>query len=94
MVGGYSHGSQRSLLLLHADEIQPRDPERLTGPSAESAPDVFRTAETFEGFKEQSERLFLQQRLLANDWNVKRTAESLGMQRSNLYKKIERYGLK
>ena len=68
--------------------------ERLTSPSAASTPDVFRTAETFEQFKEQSERLFLQQRLLANDWNVKRTAESLGMQRSNLYKKIERYGLK
>jgi len=85
---------ERCVILLDGDEIQPRDLERLTGPSAESAPDVFRTAETFEGFKEQSERLFLQQRLLANDWNVKRTAESLGMQRSNLYKKIERYGLK
>ena len=33
-------------------------------------------------------------RLQANDWNVKRTAESLGMQRSNLYKKMDRYGLK
>ena len=50
--------------------------------------------ETFEEFKHESERLFLQLRLQANEWNVKRTAESLGMQRSNLYKKIERYNLK
>ena len=85
---------ERCVILLEADKIEPRDLERLTAPSAAAAPDVFRTAATFEEFKEQSERLFLQQRLLANEWNVKRTAESLGMQRSNLYKKIERYGLK
>ena len=29
-----------------------------------------------------------------NGWNIKRTSEQLGMQRSNLYKKIERYALK
>ena len=85
---------ERCVILLDGDKIEPRDLERLTAPSAAAAPDVFRTASTFEEFKEQSERLFLQQRLLANDWNVKRTAESLGMQRSNLYKKIERYSLK
>ena len=85
---------ERCVILLDGDTIEPKDLERLTQASEAATPDVFRTAETFEEFKEQSERLFLQQRLLANDWNVKRTAESLGMQRSNLYKKIERYGLK
>ena len=44
--------------------------------------------------KDVSEKMFLQQKLTENDWNVKRTAEALGMQRSHLYKKIERYGLK
>ena len=48
----------------------------------------------FEEFKEQAERMFLLQRLEENEWNVKHTAEVLGMQRSNLYKKIERYDLK
>ncbi|MHC5081586.1 MAG: helix-turn-helix domain-containing protein [Planctomycetota bacterium] len=28
------------------------------------------------------------------EWNIKRTADALKMQRSNLYKKIEKYGLK
>ena len=56
--------------------------------------DVFRTSETFEEFKEAAEKLFLQQRLAEHEWNVKRTAEALGMQRSNLYKKIERHNLK
>ena len=49
---------------------------------------------SFEAFKETAERLYLQHKLEANSWNIKRTAETLGMQRSNLYKKIERYNLK
>ncbi|HMS17030.1 MAG TPA: sigma-54 dependent transcriptional regulator, partial [Planctomycetota bacterium] len=50
--------------------------------------------DNFEQFKESSERLYLLRKLSENDWNVKRTAELLGMQRSNIYKKIELYGLK
>jgi len=51
-------------------------------------------AETFEGFKDQSEALFFKLKLAQNEGNVKRTAERLGMQRSHLYKKLDRYGLK
>ncbi len=56
--------------------------------------DPFTAAATFEEFKEQAERTFLLQRLEENSWNVKHTAELLGMQRSHLYKKIEKYGLR
>jgi two-component system nitrogen regulation response regulator NtrX len=55
--------------------------------------DLF-TLDNFELFKDTSEKLYLLRKLGENDWNVKRTAELLGMQRSNIYKKIERYGLK
>ena len=51
-------------------------------------------APTFEEFKFQSEALFIKRRLEANEGNVKRTAEELGMQRSHLYKKLDRYGLR
>jgi DNA-binding NtrC family response regulator len=51
-------------------------------------------AETFETFKDQSEALFFKLKLSENEGNVKRTAERLGMQRSHLYKKLDRYGLK
>jgi transcriptional regulator of acetoin/glycerol metabolism len=56
--------------------------------------DLFSACATFDEFKDLSEKLFLQHKLQENEWNVKRTAEALGMQRSHLYKKIERYGLK
>lgn len=58
-----------------------------------SSSDVFATA-TFEEFKDRSEAEFFRRKLAENDGNVKRTAELLGMQRSHLYKKLERYGLK
>lgn len=51
-------------------------------------------APSFEEFKNQAETLFFVTRLERNDGNVKRTAEELGMQRSHLYKKLDRYGLK
>ncbi|MEO6709417.1 MAG: helix-turn-helix domain-containing protein, partial [Planctomycetota bacterium] len=51
-------------------------------------------APTFEEFKDKSEALFIQMRLAKNNGNVKRTAEELGMQRSHLYKKLDRYGLR
>lgn len=51
-------------------------------------------AQTFEEFKNRSEKLFFRMRLAANDGNIKRTAEELGMQRSHLYKKLDRYELR
>jgi two-component system nitrogen regulation response regulator NtrX len=48
---------------------------------------------TFEEFKEAAERAFLLRKLQENDWNVSETARTIQMPRSNLYKKIERYGL-
>jgi two-component system, NtrC family, nitrogen regulation response regulator NtrX len=51
-------------------------------------------APSFEEFKNSSEKLFFQLRLARNDGNIKRTAEELGMQRSHLYKKLDRYELR
>ncbi len=51
------------------------------------------TAPTFEAFKLEAERVFLTAKLRQHDWNVSETARALDMPRSNLYKKIERYGL-
>ena len=51
------------------------------------------TCQTFEEFKHAAERAFLLAKLREYDWNVSETARALDMPRSNLYKKIERYGL-
>lgn len=49
---------------------------------------------SFQVFKEGAEQEFLRKKLEENDWNVSETARKLGMQRSNLYKKMEKYGLR
>ena len=50
--------------------------------------------ETLEGFRATTEREFIRRKLSENSGNIKRTAERIKIQRSNLYKKLERYGLK
>jgi two-component system, NtrC family, nitrogen regulation response regulator NtrX len=47
-----------------------------------------------EDFRAASEKEFLRRKLLEFGGNIKRTAENIELQRSNLYKKLERYGLK
>ena len=62
--------------------------------TAAAETDPYSHSASFDEFKDTAEREFLVRRLHDNGWNVKRTAELLGMQRSNLYKKIDKYGLK
>ncbi len=47
-----------------------------------------------QDFQDEAERLFLVAKLEENGGNVTRTAEAIETPRSNLYKKIERYGLR
>jgi transcriptional regulator of acetoin/glycerol metabolism len=39
------------------------------------------------------ERTFLLEKLTENRWNISRTAELLGIERTNLHKKIRHFGL-
>lgn len=50
-------------------------------------------SDTFADFKDGAERAFILQKLREHDWNVAETARQIDMPRSNLYKKIEKYGL-
>jgi two-component system nitrogen regulation response regulator NtrX len=48
---------------------------------------------TLREFKEVAERSFLVDKLREHNWNISRTAEVIGTPRSNLYKKLEQYGI-
>jgi two-component system, NtrC family, nitrogen regulation response regulator NtrX len=86
---------ERLLILSRSSEIGAADVERLVG--GRPAPDALSSdllkAETFAEFKDRAERAFILAKLRENDWNVSETARALDMPRSNLYKKIERFGL-
>ncbi|RMF78161.1 MAG: sigma-54-dependent Fis family transcriptional regulator, partial [Nitrospirae bacterium] len=45
-------------------------------------------------FQRQAERAYIEHQLAKHGWNVAATARAIGTPRSNLYKKIQAYGLK
>jgi two-component system nitrogen regulation response regulator NtrX len=49
---------------------------------------------TLQDFQDETEKLFLVAKLAENAGNVTRTSEAIDTPRSNLYKKIDRYGLR
>jgi two-component system nitrogen regulation response regulator NtrX len=60
------------------------------GPAGETRPG----AGTLREFKDAAERAYLVQKLRENNWNISKTAEVIDTPRSNLYKKLEQYGIK
>ena len=48
---------------------------------------------TLQQFKETSERAYLVARLTKMEWNVAATAKAIETPRSNLYKKLDAYGI-
>ena len=95
---------ERLLILVSGPTVTPSDVERIVGKAeggrgkatsvgAGGGDAAWLRAATFEQFKEAAERAFLRGKLDQHDWNVSETARSIQMPRSNLYKKIERYGL-
>ncbi len=51
------------------------------------------TVNSYREAKELFEKQFLLQKLEENSWNISRTAEEIGLERSNLHRKIKAYGL-
>jgi two-component system, NtrC family, nitrogen regulation response regulator NtrX len=49
---------------------------------------------TLREFKDKAERAYLVEKLRENRWNISKTAEVIDTPRSNLYKKLEQYGIK
>lgn len=49
--------------------------------------------ENFQEFKDQIEKIFLLKKLKQYNWNISKTAEAIGIQRSHLYNKIKKYKL-
>jgi two-component system nitrogen regulation response regulator NtrX len=86
---------ERLLILATGNTITAADVDRLVGQRSAEQTSIGSLADcaTFEEFKDSAERSFLLAKLRENEWNVSETARILDMPRSNLYKKIERYGL-
>lgn len=49
---------------------------------------------SFQEYKDHAEKDYIKYKLEKNNWNVSKTADDIDIQRSHLYSKIEKYGLK
>jgi two-component system, NtrC family, nitrogen regulation response regulator NtrX len=80
---------ERVLILASGKKVTAEDIDHLLpsslGPNGESP--------SLEDFKLEAEKKFLAQQLRRYDWNLSETARAIKIPRSNLYKKMERFGL-
>jgi two-component system nitrogen regulation response regulator NtrX len=83
---------ERAVIMQLEDEI--RRVDLLPGSTEPPQDEGVFVASTLAEFQERAERAYLVRRLQQHAWNVAATARAIQTPRSNLYKKIEAYGLK
>jgi two-component system, NtrC family, nitrogen regulation response regulator NtrX len=85
---------ERLLIMTDSDKIEEDDlPETFREAKSVGIPEAGR-ADTLRDFRELAEKEFILARLEANGWNISQTAREIDTPRSNLYKKLEQYGIK
>lgn len=86
---------ERLLILSPGETVRGADVSRLApgGRTEGSLASELLEARSFSEFKDRAEEVFIRHKLRENDWNVSEAARRMDMPRSNLYKKIEKYGL-
>ncbi len=83
--------SNRTIGLSEVRTYSNQAPEKLS-----SSKEIFQMDQflKFQDFKDHIEMEFIRFKLQKNNWNVSKTAEEIDIQRSHLYSKIEKFGLK
>lgn len=87
---------ERLLILSEGATVQAADVDRYVRPgsaSASPAAGLLDQFESFSDFRDMAEKLFIERKLEEHEWNISRTAESIGIQRSHLYNKLNKYGI-
>ncbi|HJP63354.1 MAG TPA: sigma 54-interacting transcriptional regulator, partial [Mucilaginibacter sp.] len=72
----------------------PSGPVTAVNGSAPAPQTDFDQFANFQEYKDYAEREYIKFKLEKNNWNVSKTADDIDIQRSHLYSKIEKYGLK
>jgi len=85
---------ERLIIMTEADIIERQDlPERIRGEIGIYLPET-KGIKTLKDFRELAEKDFILAKLEENSWNISQTAREIDTPRSNLYKKLEHYGIK
>jgi two-component system, NtrC family, nitrogen regulation response regulator NtrX len=90
------HNIVERLVILGQARITIEDVQKYASPVSvhEEEKSIYERFATLQDFKEYVERIFIEEKLRKNGWNVAKTALEVDIQRSHLYNKIEKYNLK
>jgi DNA-binding NtrC family response regulator len=83
------------MAILGGETLTPADlPDLVFRPPAERSDRIEEFADmTLRDFREEMEKRFIQFKLRENDWNISVTSRALGIERTNLHKKIRALGI-
>lgn len=85
---------ERILIMVPGKEINANDVAEHVNPDSAAQPEsLLNLSNSYQEFKEKTEKIFILKQLEINNWNIAKTAEILGMQRSNLYNKMKKYNI-
>lgn len=87
---------ERLTILSQGERITELDVERYVHPGGASGNPIIGLLDRFDqfsDFRDSAEKLFIEHKLTQNDWNISRTAEAIGIQRSHLYNKMSKYDI-
>jgi len=86
---------ERLMIMTPADVVGEKDiPPPFSRPyEQKTGIDPQTLSDSLKEAKNQFEKAFIEAKLRECDWNISQTAEAIGIERSNLHKKIKAYGL-
>jgi two-component system, NtrC family, nitrogen regulation response regulator NtrX len=85
---------ERLVIMSPSQIISTSDIPLLIKENQENLPGVFKSvSDSFREAKMDFEKQYIERKLKENDGNISRTAEAIGLERSNLHRKIKTYGL-
>ena len=87
---------ERLIIMSRGEEIGASDVKQYVGPKLGSdgaGLDLIHSYDDFGDARDHFEKLFIERKLDEHDWNVSQTAKTIGIQRSHLYNKLNKYGI-
>ena len=84
---------ERIVIMVPQTNITEKEVNSFISASNTAFDDILSVSNSFQEFKEKAEKAFILKQLDANGWNISKTADILGIQRSHLYNKLKKYDI-
>ncbi|MCZ6757550.1 MAG: sigma 54-interacting transcriptional regulator, partial [Bacteroidetes bacterium] len=87
---------ERLTILSQGDQVTAKDVDLYVNPGGSVSNPVLNLLDQYDQFSEfrdMAEKLFIESKLVQNEWNISKTSEEIGIQRSHLYNKMAKYDI-